>query len=82
MLDYPDRAFNYSWVNNRGAEKATGEVLCLLNDDTEVRTADWLEKLVARVALDGVAAAGPMLLYPAERRRGPIDRHPAEPALP
>ena len=64
VLGYPDRAFNYSWVNNRGAEQATGEVLCLLNDDTKVRTADWLEQLVARVALDGVAAAGPMLLYP------------------
>jgi O-antigen biosynthesis protein len=64
VLDYPDRPFNYSWVNNRGAEKATGEVLCLLNDDTEVITAGWLEKLVARVTLAGVAAAGPMLLYP------------------
>jgi GT2 family glycosyltransferase len=64
VVEYPKRAFNYSWVNNRGAEQATGEVLCLLNDDTEVMTADWLDKLVARVALDGVAAAGPMLLYP------------------
>jgi GT2 family glycosyltransferase len=35
-----------------------------LNDDVEVITRDWLEKLVARVQLDGVGAVGPMLYYP------------------
>jgi GT2 family glycosyltransferase len=64
VLDFPDRPFNYSWVNNRGADQASGDILCLLNDDTELVTGDWLEQLVARVALDGVGAAGPMLYYP------------------
>jgi GT2 family glycosyltransferase len=64
VLLYSDRPFNYSWVNNRGADQASGKILCFLNDDTEVITSDWLEHLVARVSLPGVAAAGPMLYYP------------------
>ncbi len=63
MLVYPDRPFNFSWVNNWGAGQATGDVLCLLNDDTEIITPDWLEKFVARVSLDGVGAVGPMMYF-------------------
>ena len=64
VVEYPDQPFNYSWVNNLGAAYATGDILCFLNDDTEVITRDWLEQLVARVSLPQVAAAGPMLYYP------------------
>jgi GT2 family glycosyltransferase len=64
IIEYPDRPFNYSWVNNLGAAQASGDILCFLNDDTEVITAGWLEQLVARVSLPRVAAAGPMLYYP------------------
>jgi GT2 family glycosyltransferase len=64
---YPERPFNYSWVNNWGAKKARGSVLCFLNDDTEVITPDWLEQLVARVEQPGVAAAGTMMYYPDDR---------------
>ncbi|MBI3706006.1 MAG: glycosyltransferase, partial [Rhizobiales bacterium] len=64
IVEYPERPFNYSWVNNLGATQASGDILCFLNDDTEVITADWLEQLVARVALPQVGAAGPMLYYP------------------
>jgi GT2 family glycosyltransferase len=64
LLAYPNRPFNYSWVSNWGAAQISGDVLCFLNDDTEVIRGDWLEHLVARVLLPGVAAAGPMLYYP------------------
>ena len=64
IVEYPDRPFNYSWVNNLGAAQASGDILCFLNDDTEVIAADWLDQLVARVSLPQVAAAGPMLYYP------------------
>jgi O-antigen biosynthesis protein len=64
VVEYSDRPFNYSWVNNLGAAQASGDILCFLNDDTEVITADWLEQLVARVSLPQVAAAGAMLYYP------------------
>ena len=64
VIDYLDRPFNYSAVNNFGVAQASGQVLCFLNDDTEIITADWLEVLVSRVSLPQVAAAGPMLYYP------------------
>ena len=64
LLTYPDRAFNYSWVNNWAASQSAGDLLCFLNDDTVVITPDWLERLIARASLPGVAAAGPMLRYP------------------
>lgn len=56
--------FNFSWVNNRGAAEAHGELLCFLNDDVEVISEDWLDQLVARIGIDGVGAVGPMLYYP------------------
>ena len=61
---YPDEPFNFSKVNNLGARQATGEVLCLLNDDIEATHPDWLARLVARATLPGVGAAGPLLLFP------------------
>jgi O-antigen biosynthesis protein len=64
IVEYPDQPFNYSWTINHGAAQAFGDVLCFLNDDTEVITSNWLEQLVARLSLPGVAAAGPMLYYP------------------
>lgn len=66
IIQYSNRPFNYSWVNNLGVRESTGEILCFLNDDTEVISADWLQQLVARVTLPGVAAVGPMLYYPDE----------------
>ncbi len=67
VIEYPDSPFNYSAVNNFGAAQAAGQVLCFLNDDTEIVTADWLEVLVSRVSLPQVAAAGPMLITPTAR---------------
>jgi GT2 family glycosyltransferase len=64
VLDYPNRPFNFSWINNWAASFATGEFLCFLNDDTTVITPDWLERLLARACQPGLAAAGPMLRYP------------------
>jgi GT2 family glycosyltransferase len=65
-LVYADRPFNFAWVNNWMAAQATGGVLVFLNDDVEVVTSDWLRKLVARVALEGVGAVGALLQYPDE----------------
>jgi O-antigen biosynthesis protein len=64
VLVYQDREFNYSRVNNWAAGQAEGSILCLMNDDVEVTTADWIEQFVARLQLDGVGAVGAMLYYP------------------
>ena len=64
LLMHDDRPFNYSRTNNRAARESGAPIICFLNDDVEVITPDWLEKLVARVSLKGVGAAGAMLYYP------------------
>ncbi len=61
LVDY-DAAFNFSAVVNLGAAHATGEHLLLLNDDTEVVSADWLTQMLG--ACDpGVGAVGAKLLF-------------------
>ena len=48
---------------NRGVEAARGEIVVLLNSDTQV-TRGWLEPLLARLADPTVGIVGPKLLYP------------------
>lgn len=56
--------FNYSAINNFAAEHASGEYLCLLNNDIEVLEPQWLEEMVREAAQPGVGAVGARLLYP------------------
>lgn len=56
--------FNYSKLNNMAAKKAKGEVLVLLNNDTEIITPEWLEILVGYAVQSHIGAVGPKLLYP------------------
>lgn len=64
VLLYEDRPYNFSWVNNWAAGQARGDLLCFLNDDTEVIGGDWLAAMVALAVQDGVGAVGAMLFYP------------------
>ncbi len=59
-----DGPFNYPQINNRAVERARGEIVCLLNDDTEVLGGDWLDEMVGQVVQEGVGAVGAMLYYP------------------
>lgn len=59
-----DAPFNYSSINNFGVKMAKGEILCFLNNDTEVITPDWLEELVSHAVRREVGAVGAMLYYP------------------
>lgn len=56
--------FNFSKLMNFGREKAKGEYLLLLNNDTEVITPDWIEGMVEQVQRPSVGVAGVKLLYP------------------
>lgn len=56
-------AFNFSALNNRAAEVATGTVLGFINNDIEVIHADWLMELVTQVCQPNVGAAGAKLYY-------------------
>jgi GT2 family glycosyltransferase len=56
--------FNFSSTNNIAVARATGELLCFLNDDTEVLHDDWLAAMTGHVLRDRVGAVGAKLLYP------------------
>jgi GT2 family glycosyltransferase len=56
--------FNFSALNNLAASQASGELLCLLNNDVEAIEGDWLEAMVRHATTDGVGAIGAQLLYP------------------
>ncbi len=56
--------FNYSAVNNLGFREAKGEQILLLNNDTEVLCADWLQEMLIYTQRENVGAAGAKLLYP------------------
>ncbi|WP_223806901.1 glycosyltransferase [Novosphingobium sp. LASN5T] len=56
--------FNFSRLNNNAAQIATGELLCLLNNDIEMIGADWLAIMAWQALRKGVGAVGAMLLYP------------------
>jgi GT2 family glycosyltransferase len=61
LVEYDD-AFNFSAVINLGAAHAKGQYLLLLNDDTEVISADWLTQMLDACG-PGVGAVGAKLLF-------------------
>ena len=58
------KPFNYSAVNNFGAEHAEGEYLLLLNNDTVILKEDSIARLVELVSREDTGAAGALLYYP------------------
>ena len=56
-------AFSFSRSVNVGVEAAGGELVLLLNDDTEIIDPTWLRDLVAIALEDGIGAVGACLLY-------------------
>lgn len=63
LLTY-DRPFNYSAINNMAVQAAHGELVCLLNNDTEIVDPGWLEEMVSQALQPGVDIVGAKLLYP------------------
>lgn len=61
------RSFNFSRLINGAAKQATGEFLCLMNNDVEATDREWLKKLVIWAHDESIGAVGPMLLYPSGR---------------
>lgn len=59
-----ERSFNYSAINNFAVSQAKGEVICLLNNDTEVISPDWLEEMVGHLIQERVGVVGAKLYYP------------------
>jgi len=63
-IDYPIKEFNFAEANTWTAEKAKGEYLLFLNNDTEVVNAEWLSSMMEYAQFENVGAVGPKLLFP------------------
>lgn len=59
-----EREFNFSAINNFGAQYANGQYILLLNNDVEVINSDWLEQTLMFAQREDVGAVGAMLYYP------------------
>lgn len=59
-----DEPFNFSRLNNRAAEEASGQYLLLLNNDTTVISPDWIQAMIEHAARPEVGAVGVKLLWP------------------
>lgn len=55
--------FNFSAKINSGAARSGGEHLLLLNDDVEIATPDWIERLVMYSGLPEIGAVGGRLIW-------------------
>ncbi len=56
--------FNFSAMINMAASEAHGSILCLLNNDTEVISPDWMETIAGHLMQEGVGVVGALLLFP------------------
>ena len=66
ILDYP-HTFNYSAINNTAVQEASGELICLLNNDIEVINPSWLTEMVSHALRPEIGAVGARLWYPDNR---------------
>ncbi len=62
VLSY-DHPFNYSAINNFAQRFAKGDVLCLLNNDTEVISPDWMQEMLGKLCQESVGVVGAKLYY-------------------
>ncbi len=62
VLHLPGR-FNFSALNNRAVGRATGELVCLVNNDIEVLAPEWLREMAVYAVRPGIGAVGARLLY-------------------
>ncbi len=56
--------FNFSAINNFGAQFANGEQLLLLNNDIEITSQDFLREMLSYSQRSDVGAVGAKLIYP------------------
>jgi len=56
------KAFNFSEKCNLGVVRSSGDIIILLNDDTQVFSPDWIEGLITFLDEPDVGMVGPLLL--------------------
>lgn len=63
QISRDDSPFNFSAINNRVAMKSSSKYVCLMNNDIEVISPNWLSEMVSIAVQPGVGAVGPRLWY-------------------
>jgi GT2 family glycosyltransferase len=60
-VEYP---FDFDFADkiNRGVVHSSGDVVLMLNDDTQVVSPDWIETLLGHLSVPDVGMVGPLLL--------------------
>ena len=58
VLWWTEQPFNYSRVNNVAARASSGDIVVMLNDDTEIVDPGWLREMVGLLLRDGVGTVG------------------------
>ena len=56
--------FNFARLNNQAAATLDSDILCLLNNDIEASSDDWLEEMLTRLGEPDVGAVGALLTWP------------------
>lgn len=56
--------FNYSRINNDAISTCESQLICLLNNDTEVITSNWLREMVQHGMREEIGVVGAKLLFP------------------
>lgn len=59
-----NKPFNYSAINNFAVERASGEIIVLMNNDVELTSAGWLTEMVRHCLRDAIGCVGAKLYYP------------------
>lgn len=63
VLDFAE-PFNYSKICNLAAAQAKGDLLCFLNNDTEVLSPNWLSSMAEHAVKSETGVVGAVLTYP------------------
>lgn len=62
-----DGPFNFSAINNFAVNESRSDIVVLLNNDTEVLNAGWLDELVSQACRPEAGAIGAKLIYANDR---------------
>lgn len=62
IIDY-NLPFNYSAINNFGVSHAKGDLICLLNNDVEIISNEWLTEMCSQAIRPEIGCVGAKLFY-------------------
>lgn len=64
VVNWVEKPFSYARSCNEGARHAKGELIVMLNNDTEVITPQWLELMASDAQRKDIGAVGALLFFP------------------